>query len=317
MREGSIEGMIEHIEDQVGKRPVTERELRDQRVNSPFMTMTYVLTRHAHAQDWFNGVEIGSGQTLEMHHIFPKKLLRQSYDLRADSRIVDQVANLVFVSQSVNRKMAAMAPNVYLPTIAEERLRAQSIPMDVSLWQPERFEDFMLERRKLLADAINRLLQSLSDTPAVWTLGDTKMLELRIDDLERAMRQLVGSRIIEAYGENGWERSVPKQIRSNIEYRHQQQIATRPYLNGDYDTLAGKLNLCQFSDYPKIMQTNWSLYEDIFGKSDNFDQYYRFATDARNAIKHHRELSRSEMAAAEAGLLWLEECLQPFAMESE
>lgn len=317
LREGSIEGMIQNLEDQVGQRPVTERELREQRVNSPFTIMVYVLARHAHAQDWFSGVEIGGGQTLEFHHIFPKKLLRDTYDLKADSRIVDQIANLVFVSQRVNRKMASTAPDAYLPAIAEERLRAQSVPMDKDLWSQDRFEAFMLERRKLLADAINRLLQSLSDKPALWTLGDTKMLELRIDDLERTMRLLVGNRLLEAYGENGWERCVPKQIRSNIEHRHQQQVTTRPYLNGEYDTLQGKLSHCQFSDYPKIMQANWSLYEDIFGKVDNFEQYYRFATDARNAIKHHRELSRSELAAAEAGLLWLEECLHSFTVDGE
>ncbi|HRW11441.1 MAG TPA: DUF1524 domain-containing protein, partial [Caldilineaceae bacterium] len=291
-------------------------ELRDQRVNSPFMVMSYVLARRAHAQDWFNGVEIGNGQTLEVHHIFPKKLLREDYpDLRKDSRIVDQVANLVFVSQRVNRKMAATAPDIYLPTIAEERLRAQSIPLNQTLWPLDQFEAFALERRKLLADAINHLLQSLSDKPAMWTLGDTRMLELRIDDLERNIRQLIGDRIVEAFGENGWERCVPKRIRSSIENRHQKQVAVRPYLNIDNDTLITQLSMCQFSDYPQIMQADWSLYEDVFGKSEHFQQHYEFATNARNAIKHHRELSRSEMAAAEAGLLWLEECLQPLVKE--
>ncbi|MCB0036306.1 MAG: DUF262 domain-containing protein, partial [Anaerolineales bacterium] len=73
--EQPFERLLQNIYDRVGKRPITERELRDQRKNSPFMMMSYVLARRNRAEDWFNGVHIGSDQVLELHHIFPKAIL--------------------------------------------------------------------------------------------------------------------------------------------------------------------------------------------------------------------------------------------------
>ena len=185
-KDDPIGTMIRNIEDQVGtQRPVTERELQDQLSNSPFMLMAYVLARRAEAQDWFNGVAIGSGQALEFHHIFPRAVLRQRFDLRQDSRIVNQVANLAFLSQKANARIAASDPAVYLAQIDEARLRAQYVPLDRSLWTLDRFEDFVRERRRLLADAINQLLQSLLDGSTLWPVSQAALLESRLDALER------------------------------------------------------------------------------------------------------------------------------------
>lgn len=306
----SIQEMIQNIEDKVGRRPVTERELRDQRKNSPYMLMAYVLARYAHAQDWFNGVALGRDQALELHHIFPKKLLRERYNLRKDSLTVDQVANLVFLSGPANNRISSTAPNLYLPEIAPERLRAQHVPANPDLWTIANFEEFLLERRSLLAEAINRLLLSLNDQPSLWPTSLVEMLDVRIDAIEKTMRDLVVERLTEAFGDTAWERAVPAQLRKNVEYRTEQQLATKPFMADQFATLAGKLSLCQFSDYPKIIELQWHLFQDIFGKLETFQNYYRLVTDARNAIKHNRELSRSELAASEAGLLWLEECLK-------
>ncbi|HYF61371.1 MAG TPA: DUF262 domain-containing protein, partial [Herpetosiphonaceae bacterium] len=155
-----IAQMIQNIEDKVGRRPVTERELRDQRKNSPYMLMSYVLARYASAEDWFNGVAIGGNQNLEIHHIFPKAILREHYDLKADSYTVDQVANLAFLSKQANTRISSRPPSEYLLQIESARLRAQSVPIDPAHWA--NFEDFVLARRTLLADGINKLLQSLT-----------------------------------------------------------------------------------------------------------------------------------------------------------
>jgi hypothetical protein len=120
-----IQQMIQNIEDKVGRRPVTERELREQRKNSPFMAMSYVLARNNQAQDWFNSVTIGGNQNLELHHIFPKEVLRESYDLRAHGRTVDQVANLAFLSRRANSRIRSKPPVEYLPSLDPHNLRAQ------------------------------------------------------------------------------------------------------------------------------------------------------------------------------------------------
>jgi hypothetical protein len=68
--------MVQNIEDAVGRRPITERELQNQQKNSPIMVLTYVLARYAQADDWFNGIQVGGGQSLEFHHIFPNRPIK-------------------------------------------------------------------------------------------------------------------------------------------------------------------------------------------------------------------------------------------------
>src|SRR5579859_1359263 len=162
-----IKRMIQNIEDKVGAgRLVTERELQDELSNSPFMVMAYVLARRNQAKDWFNGVGIGADQDLEYHHIFPKVLMTQRFRERAQNRMVNQVANLAFLSQRANARISASAPDSYLSTLQTAWLQAQYVPTDPALWILERYEDFVLDRRKLLTTAINDLLASLADEPA-------------------------------------------------------------------------------------------------------------------------------------------------------
>lgn len=313
--EQPIRTLIQNIEDKVGRRPVTERELQGQRKNSPFMLMAYILARNNQAQDWFNGIVIGSKQNLELHHIFPKAVLEEAgYNLKKDSRIVDQVANLAFLSQRANAKIASRPPSEYLPDIEASRLAAQYVPFDPALWVPEKFEDFLTSRRSRLATAINKLIQSLSDEPRLWPESDIQILETRLDAIERQLRELIAERLTEARGEHAWEHSVPASIRNSITHRIEQRIERSPFENGNYGTLLHQLELCQFSDYPKIMKANWPLFQDIFGEeSSRLDQNYQAVTAARNALKHNDPLNRSEIAAAEAGLVWLEDCLRVFS----
>ena len=318
-----IQAMIQNIEDVIGhSRVVTEHELQDQRKNSPYMLMAYVLARRASAQDWFNGVVIGNKLTQQeyhLHHIFPKSLLGQRYDLQKDSRIVDQVANLVFLSAPISKSTANSPPAHYLPAIEEQRLRAHYLPLQRGLWELDQFEECMRQRRILLADAINQLLQSLSGEKSLASHGPVEMMEARVSDIEQQLRRLVEHRLSEARGESAWKQLVPNDIRTEVQKRIAQQEASKPYETGQYQTLAAKLMFCQFSDYFKIIQvkTNWPFFDDVFGTEKAFEKYGGMAIDARNALKHGRDLSHVDMAAAEAGLSWLEECLAKVKPESE
>jgi len=311
--EQPIQAMIQNIEDVVGRqRPVTEHELQSQLKNSPYMLMAYILARKAGAQDWFNGVVIGKGlaqQEVHLLHIFPKSLLGQRYDLRKDSRIVDQVANLVFLSAPISKSAANRPPANYLPEIEEQRLRAQYMPLQRDLWELDHFEECMRQRRTMLADAINQLLQSLAGEKSIVVHGPVEMMEARVNAIEQQLRRLVEQRLSEARGQNAWKQLVPDDIRTEVQKRIAQQEASKPYEMGQYQTLASKLMFCQFSDYFKIIQvkTNWPLFEDVFGTEKAFAKYASMAIDARNALKHGRDLSHVDLSAAETGLSWLED----------
>lgn len=309
--EQPIQRMVQNIEDKVGPgRRITERELEDELSNSPFMVMAYVLARRNQAQDWFHGVAIGAGQDLEYHHIFPKALLNQYYKERGQSRVVNQVANLVFLSQRANSRIASSSPHVYLPKIPLARLRAQYVPVDEVLWPLERYEDFVRERRKLLASAINDLLASLMDEPAPWVDDMTKQLEARLSAAEEDVRGLIEERLSASFGPRAWERGVPGDIKNLVLQRIEQRVKRNPFEAGQYDDIAVKLTQCQFGDYSTIIKSNWPLFEDIFRNKAAFDRQMLAVQEARNAIAHHRQMNEGEQHMAAGGLYWLEQCLR-------
>lgn len=310
-KEHPIQAMIQNIENEVGRRRVTELELREQRKNSPYMLMAYVLARRAHAQDWFNGAAIGNTHTAsyELHHIFPKQALSKQYELRRDNRIADQVANLVFLAAPLTKSEAKRLPTEYLPEIDEQRLKAQYMPLERTLWSLDSFEECMLRRRTMLAEAINQFFLSLSDGKQLWATSTKDVLESRINSLEHQLRELAATRLKEARGDSAWNQLVPVDIRNAVKARIKKVEENKPFTIGQHETLEEKLDLCMFSDYTKIMKSNWILFQDVFGKEILLEQYSNFIVAARNGFKHNNEPDSTELASAEAGLLWIEACL--------
>jgi len=117
------------------------------------------------AKDWFRGVALttdvaGEDNEVQVHHIFPKALLRDRGVRRKD---IDEIANLAFLAARPNRQISKRPPEVYLSEIAEkhpDRLEAQCVPIDRNLWKLERYQDFLVARRELLTDAVNDLLRN-------------------------------------------------------------------------------------------------------------------------------------------------------------
>lgn len=306
-----IKRMIQNIEDKVGAgRLITERELQDELSNSPFMVMAYVLARHNQAKDWFNGVGIGADQDLEYHHIFPKALLTQRYPERAQNRMVNQVANLVFLSQRANARISASPPDTYLPTIQISWLQAQYMPTDPTLWTLDRYEDFVLERRKLLATALNNLFASLMDEPDPIVNDMTKQIEVHLSAVEGSLRDLIEYRLSANWGPSAWKRCVPGDIQRKVDERIQLRVKRNPFEQDDYNTLAAKLAQCQFGDYSVIVRSNWAIFEDVFSDKAAFERQFVALQEARNATAHHREMNEGEQHLAMGGLYWVERCLR-------
>ncbi|MCW5853843.1 MAG: DUF262 domain-containing protein, partial [Anaerolineae bacterium] len=315
-----IRALIQNVEDVAGAgRQVTERDLQDQRKNSPFMLMAYVLARRHGAADWFNGIVIGPKQPLELHHIFPKALLKERYahlGASAASLIIDQVANLAILSAKANQRISSSAPDHYLPTIEAQRLKAQSIPSDTALWQLEQFETFARERRTMLATAINSLLLALTDKPGFWPIPETAQLNARVDGMEHSLRVLIVERLTEQWGAFAWEKGIPSNITKPIEKRVDKLVQENPFQKSDYLDLADFLAKCQFSDYGKIVEHNWPNFAPVFGALPTFQERFADVVFVRNALKHNNEkdLNPVNLASAEAGLLWLEECLRHYRL---
>jgi len=136
---------------------------------TPLAKFSYVLARSQEARDWFTGIRlydkaVGKKNGLESHHVFPKAVLRKAgYDGTVDKKVINELANRAFLTQKANRTISSTPPNKYLPEVEDNQpgaLRAQGVPMDRSLWEVENYVEFLSERRRLLAKAMNEFIDS-------------------------------------------------------------------------------------------------------------------------------------------------------------
>ena len=137
-------------------------------IGTRFYPLLYMLTRVQGSLDWEIGSELsrhmlGRSSSLQLHHIFPKSRL-YSHDPAYSMQEVNQIANFTFLTQETNLKVSNQDPAIYLEGYASKQpevLESHWIPMDPELWKLDKYPDFLDERRKLLAAAANRFLDSL------------------------------------------------------------------------------------------------------------------------------------------------------------
>ena len=136
---------------------------------TPLARFSYVLARSREARDWFTGIRlydkaVGKKNGLESHHIVPKAVLRKAgYDGSQDRKVINELANRAFLTQKANRAISSTPPDKYLPEVEDNQpgaLRAQCVPMDRTLWDPESYIEFLASRRHLLAEAMNEFIAS-------------------------------------------------------------------------------------------------------------------------------------------------------------
>lgn len=152
------------VRDMRGVPTITPTDIERSGTNSPFFPLAYLAIVKRNAKDWFTGIKIrreafSEDQQIEYHHVFPKKHLNA---MGVDRYLRDEIANMAFLGQKANRKILARKPDDYLAEIADhdsKRLEAQFVPMDRSLWNLDRFDDFLAERRKNLVHAMNEILE--------------------------------------------------------------------------------------------------------------------------------------------------------------
>jgi len=167
-----IEHLIEVLRRMRGGRlEVGADDLVSEGTTSRFFPMTYIVARSKGAVDWFNGMKLygknlGTKYKIHTHHIFPQSLLYKhkfkSSD-RQDVRKVNEIANLAFITQEANLKISNKDPLDYLKAVKEKypsALKHQFMP-DEKYWSVDSYEDFLLQRRKQIAEVINKFLKKL------------------------------------------------------------------------------------------------------------------------------------------------------------
>ena len=105
----------------------------------------------------------GNRKSLEKHHLFPKAYMKaQGY---TDAKI-NQMANYAFIDWKDNMDILDDAPSVYYPIVCEGRSEEEILRMEEENalphgWENMPYEDFLVERRKLMAEKIKQAFDLL------------------------------------------------------------------------------------------------------------------------------------------------------------
>jgi hypothetical protein len=160
------------LEVQVGRLFVEPADLVGKSKRSALFPMAYLALKAKGAKDWRSQLDLslrhqGRDHSIEYHHIFPRKLLKEA-NYEADA--INEIANMAFIAAGTNRTLSARPAAEYLQEILEkhgpEALQAHCIPTDPSLWEIAAYPEFLDYRRAALATAINDFIAI--DKPAIF-----------------------------------------------------------------------------------------------------------------------------------------------------
>ena len=161
-----IAGMEDNLKQQFGRMSFEPEDLAGRNQRSGLFKTMFLAFREDGAKDWHTRLAIslshrGSQHKLQFHHIFPKAVLKGKYE----NKQINDIANLSFISGGTNRSISAKNPNEYfLKIIAEhgtELFEKQCVPTDDQLLSVERYDKFLVERRKQISDRLNQFVDHL------------------------------------------------------------------------------------------------------------------------------------------------------------
>jgi hypothetical protein len=167
---GTYIELLERLRTQVGRLDIAPEELDGRSQRSALFKTMFLAFQQAGARDWQTQLAIalshvGSAHQLQFHHIFPKAVLKKS---GYSTREIDDIANLAFIGGRANRRISDKAPVSYIPELiaasGSQPFTSQCIPTDPDLLTPERYRDFLAQRRRLIAERLNAFLGSPGDS---------------------------------------------------------------------------------------------------------------------------------------------------------
>jgi hypothetical protein len=213
--------LLRVIEEEEGRLEILPGELEGRATQHPlFSLLRWYLKSHG-AVCFTTGISIrkpmGKKYQLEYDHIFPyARLKKAGYGKgnRVKYALAQEFTNRAILTQLANRTKSDSEAAGYLRSVQArfpKALELQCIPQDESLWEIDRYEDFLEERRKLLAEHLTRFVTSITDTEKPATPvsiedlvreGESEELEfketLRWDVENRSVNKSLESAIVKA-----------------------------------------------------------------------------------------------------------------------
>ena len=126
-------------------------------------TKTLFSKNHLPLSKFFEPGSDGTRKALEKHHLFPRAYLK---DFGYSNTQINQTANYAFIDWNNNAKILDEAPAKYYPIICQGMTHDEILQMedDNALphgWENMSYDDFLVERRILMAQIIKRAFEIL------------------------------------------------------------------------------------------------------------------------------------------------------------
>jgi hypothetical protein len=242
--------------------------------------------------------------------LFPKTWLH-SQGVR-ERRIVNQVANLADVGWHENSSIGGDGPAEYVPRLRDKlgidddhwgRACAEhALPLS---WVSMKYDEFLRERRRRMADIIRVAFRQLGgepDSPPLtppWFLPGAEAVWQRIAETERALRAAVRESYVAQFNEAAAERiedALPKDAREGLARALRARPAgSEPLSIIDYLFLGQLLPLLFAKDV-------WPDFHRRIGDGSDAKHRLQSALDLiapiRNEIAHVREVDRDRLLRA-------------------
>lgn len=153
---------------------ISPSEFAGRAIQHPLFSMVRWYLKSRGAVCFTTGMSIrqnmGKKYQLELDHIFPySKLKKLGYGMgnRVKYALAQEFTNRAILTQVANRRKSATLAEDYLAEVKQQfpkALALQCIPEDTELWKIDNYEQFLEERRKMLASQLNSFLEKITDT---------------------------------------------------------------------------------------------------------------------------------------------------------
>ena len=105
----------------------------------------------------------GNRKSLEKHHLFPKAYLKT---LGYKDSNINQMANYAYIDWKDNMEILDEAPSVYYPIVCAGKSEAEILKMEEENalphgWENMSYEEFLIQRRSLMAKRIKEAFEKL------------------------------------------------------------------------------------------------------------------------------------------------------------
>ncbi|GAB4278557.1 MAG: DUF262 domain-containing protein [Marinilabiliales bacterium] len=263
------------------------------------------------ARDWVSG-NIPINGNVDDHHIVPASWGK----MNISGNLINSILNRTPLTAETNRNIIGdKLPNEYLPLLiqkngkakVEEILETHFITkkaLDILLRNPftkDDFEEFIIERQKLIYDAIeNLLIKERLDLPIKF-----RELDESIELVELSLRNLIFETL-----EN--KDFIPEHIKVKTQERIKRAAQKNPAFDAEkYEKLEGILEFFDLREIQDLIisKSLWSKFQEIFLNKETLLQKFNQLAELRNGIRHSRTVDEITQKEGEASILWFNKVL--------